>query len=60
MTTFFNEASAFADIKHTLRSYDALTFVRMKRSATNLLRVAKPRFMGRSLASFFMRRGALH
>ena len=33
MTTFFNEASAYADIKHTLRSYEALTFVRMKRSA---------------------------
>ena len=30
---FFNEASAYADIKHTLRSYEALTFVRMKRSA---------------------------
>jgi hypothetical protein len=30
---FFNEASAQADMKHSLRSYDALTFVRMKRSA---------------------------
>ena len=30
---FFNEASAYADIKHRLLSYEALTFVRMKRSA---------------------------
>ena len=30
---FIDEASACADIKHTLRLYDALTFVRMKRSA---------------------------
>ena len=30
---FFNEASAYVDIKHTLRSYEALTCVRMKQSA---------------------------
>ena len=55
-------------MKHSLREYEAEALrlprstrcARVKRSAMLLFRVAKPRFIGRSPASFFMRVSALH
>ena len=55
-------------MKHSLREYEAEALrlprstrcARVKRSAMLLFRVAKPRFIGQSPASFFMRVSALH